>query len=501
MGEHFEGGNDETPRNPEKPAETPNPMEGLEVARKEGDAREIFAGSIMTVNTFLTPENKVDAAKVESVKAAVPSNLLEQLNQLQPGLLFDLYVKERDGMFEVDFYGNADADQHIGLSQLFRGNSKKTPMALESIRTIKILEADGQEHRAEQTGVRGNFYETVGSHRVYQEIHQGYRFAVLTTDEQYKEKLEQKNATAKTFYEKLVTQKDYFKDTSWSELSGSHLTWNEETGGYVYDQAPRLESMTQYVIREAVYQDVDPQLAMSVVKASLTGPAPDDFETKLQWTLRGLKEYESHYGAEHGGNNGKDAEGAYTAEFLAGLMEFPVALDLPEVQSFFTAYGTLVGKVITVPTSFQEHSHDEQWKEIETAQGEGIRALVPYANRISSHYGFRKRPKTKSGWGSSQHKGIDISAPSGSPIRAYAKGKVTAVVQGHDTAGNYIEIQHPNGLSTRYLHCDTTGVKKGQSVEKGALIATVGTTGNSSGPHLHFEVRRLGIALNPERYL
>lgn len=94
-----------------------------------------------------------------------------------------------------------------------------------------------------------------------------------------------------------------------------------------------------------------------------------------------------------------------------------------------------------------------------------------------------------------------LQAPSGSPIRAYKGGIVKYVGLNHETAGNYVEIDHGKGLVTRYLHCTIVTVDKGQKINPGQEIATVGTTGNSSGPHLHFEVRKGGIARNPERYL
>lgn len=497
MGETFEEQKpDAEPKAAEKAGE--KDTAALDLAQKQGDAREEFAEQIMTIKTFLTPEHTVDRAKVEGAKDTIPANLLEQLNQLQPGLLFDLFIAEKDGVFAVDFGANTDADQYIGLSQLLRGKSKKYPEPLESIQAIDITEANGEAHETSRSGVRGNFYEKLGKRKVYQEVHSEYHFKILAKDDDYAAKVAKTDRAAEDFHAQLDSA--YAQNLPWQEFPVANLEWHD--GEYHYVETASMENVTQYLVREALYQDVDPQLALSIVKTSLGTTAPRDFESKFQWTLRAIKEYESHYSAEHNDSDGKDEDNVYTGEFLAGLMEFPLALDLPDVKAFFAQYSELAGKQVTVPENFSSHADDDhEWRTIETADGEGIRAIVPYAVRISSHFGFRKRPRTTSGWGTAEHKGIDIAAPKNSPIRAYAEGTVKNVVYGHKTAGNYIEVQHPNGLLTRYLHCNTVAVQEGQKITKGEVIAGVGSTGNSSGPHLHFEIRRLGIALNPERYL
>ena len=105
------------------------------------------------------------------------------------------------------------------------------------------------------------------------------------------------------------------------------------------------------------------------------------------------------------------------------------------------------------------------------------------------------------GWrGSRMHEGIDISASSGTPIWAAAAG--TVIWSGwRGGYGNAVVIDHGNGLATLYAHSSALLVSVGQSVEQGETVALVGTTGNSSGPHLHFEVRVNGTAVDPLNYL
>ena len=98
------------------------------------------------------------------------------------------------------------------------------------------------------------------------------------------------------------------------------------------------------------------------------------------------------------------------------------------------------------------------------------------------------------------HKGVDLSAPSGTGIVAPAAGVVRFAGRRFGT-GNLVEIDHGDGVITRYLHCRVLKVHAGQHVEAGALIATVGSTGLATGPHLHFEVLVNGTAVDPLKYL
>ena len=119
---------------------------------------------------------------------------------------------------------------------------------------------------------------------------------------------------------------------------------------------------------------------------------------------------------------------------------------------------------------------------------------VPYTRNITSYYGPR--------WGS-YHYGIDIAASgvNGQAIVASSSGTVTWAGWDNSGYGYYVVIDHGNGYSTLYGHCSAVYVSKGQSVSKGQTIAAVGSTGWSTGPHLHFEIRNGGTKLNPMNYL
>ena len=122
---------------------------------------------------------------------------------------------------------------------------------------------------------------------------------------------------------------------------------------------------------------------------------------------------------------------------------------------------------------------------------------------ITSHFGYRKYPILHVGFSSDNphfHRGLDIAAQRGEKVIAPGNGVVLAV--GHDAGmGNYIIINHGYDLKTLYAHLDQILVEKSQTVKRGESIATVGNTGRSTGPHLHYEIRISNKSVNPEHYI
>lgn len=126
-----------------------------------------------------------------------------------------------------------------------------------------------------------------------------------------------------------------------------------------------------------------------------------------------------------------------------------------------------------------------------------IPTSAPVVGPFGSGFGFRTDPFTGR---PALHTGLDFPAPVGTPIHA-AAGGVVVVREVHPAYGKLIEIDHGNGLATRYAHAHTFEVDLGALVRRGDLIATVGSTGRSTGPHLHFEVLLDGAPQNPARFL
>lgn len=134
--------------------------------------------------------------------------------------------------------------------------------------------------------------------------------------------------------------------------------------------------------------------------------------------------------------------------------------------------------------------------ELPVEKGNGVVKITctPVSGKITSKFGERSSIR------SSAHTGLDIAAPAGTPIKACNSGTVTFA----GTKGSYgklVKISHGDGVETWYAHCSSINVTVGQSVSAGEVIAGVGSTGNSTGNHLHLEIRVNGTAVNPQNYV
>ena len=137
----------------------------------------------------------------------------------------------------------------------------------------------------------------------------------------------------------------------------------------------------------------------------------------------------------------------------------------------------------------------EKQKEIEEHSVQGVYLEVtPVSGIITSRFGNRESIRT------SGHTGLDIAAPYGTPIKAAADGEVTFA--GYSGGYGYVvKMDNGNGVETYYGHCSSLYVSTGDTVEAGDTIAAVGSTGNSTGNHLHFEIRVDGEVVNPQNYI
>lgn len=131
------------------------------------------------------------------------------------------------------------------------------------------------------------------------------------------------------------------------------------------------------------------------------------------------------------------------------------------------------------------------------AQQEGESMLWPVTGTVTSGFGERRNPM---GAGDDFHPGLDIAADAGTPIAAAAAGRVISA--GPDGGyGNLIVVDNGNGVTTRYGHCSQIFARVGESVAAGETIGAVGSTGHSTGPHLHFEVRVADKPVDPQPFL
>lgn len=150
-----------------------------------------------------------------------------------------------------------------------------------------------------------------------------------------------------------------------------------------------------------------------------------------------------------------------------------------------------------LPVKEKEMSQLKEGVEEYQRELEATPSIWPAEGRVSSRFGPRTSPVS----GRREfHKGLDIAAPRGQPVYAAAKGVVeTATYRGG--FGNVVIIEHGYGYRTLYAHLSRFKVEAGDEVEKGDVIGGIGSTGFSTGPHLHYEVHKNGVAEDPEKYL
>ncbi len=143
------------------------------------------------------------------------------------------------------------------------------------------------------------------------------------------------------------------------------------------------------------------------------------------------------------------------------------------------------------PAPVHDHLEVEDAPKAVAALAKGV------VNRLTSGFGVRANPL---GAGAETHPGVDLGATAGTPIKAVRDG-VVRFSGARGGYGNVVILDHGDGTETRYAHCARLDVAEGAVVKAGAPIATVGSTGRSTGPHLHFEVRRNGAAIDPSSWL
>ena len=171
-------------------------------------------------------------------------------------------------------------------------------------------------------------------------------------------------------------------------------------------------------------------------------------------------------------------------------------LNLTVNEKYTSNYEQINTDTLEVASSVVEAAATELKEENEAlAVVNGIKlSVLPVTGRISSRYGESSSIR------SSRHTGLDIACTEGTSIKAISSGTVTFAAY-NGSYGNLVKVDHGNGVETWYGHCSKIYAKVGQTVNSGDLIAAVGSTGNSTGPHLHFEIRINGVTVNPQNYV
>lgn len=125
------------------------------------------------------------------------------------------------------------------------------------------------------------------------------------------------------------------------------------------------------------------------------------------------------------------------------------------------------------------------------------KTVTPLVGRMTSEFGWREHPIEG---GEKFHCGVDLKADTGTPVLAFASGTVDYIGES-DIYGQYLQLRHSNGVTSFYAHCSKLCVQQGQKVAAGEKVAESGATGEVTGPHLHFEMKKDGVRLNPAYYI
>lgn len=181
-----------------------------------------------------------------------------------------------------------------------------------------------------------------------------------------------------------------------------------------------------------------------------------------------------------------------TADGRGGVLISTQALTVEQMQATLDALEAHTGQRVDLLTVIESRLFENKIKKMMIPTQKPV-----LSGDVGSAFGWRRDPLNGS---SALHTGLDFPASPGTPIHA-AAGGVVVTQEYHPAYGNMVEVDHGNDLITRYAHASIVMVKKGDLIKRGQKIAEVGTTGRSTGPHLHFEVLVQGVPQDPQKFL
>lgn len=288
------------------------------------------------------------------------------------------------------------------------------------------------------------------------------------------------------------------------------VSLNGEVIGYTKDKSQLQSRINEYVQKEGdnvafIQIDNMPEYNLCLLKKNID---TNDDEIYEKVTNQGITYYR-YYALLNDGEEKYYFTNFNDAEMVVNQLKDKDSANV-EKLTVIEKYATENATYADIDTAVSELYEKKVVKVVQTAKRSGtigvsgmnntnnvvnigITLVKPVTGTITSRFGWRSRDN---------HKGLDIGAAHGTPIYAAASGTVTLAQTGYGGGyGNHIIISHGNGVQTLYGHCSSLCVSQGATVKQGQLIGRVGSTGQSTGNHLHFEVRVNGVAQNPQNYV
>ena len=284
------------------------------------------------------------------------------------------------------------------------------------------------------------------------------------------------------------------------------VTFKGEHVGYVESKSSLQEKINNYMKvgdgELVAFVDIEeqPQYSMCMLKKDILTNEDEILEKVIETGVTYYKYYAVTEGDEEKFyvTTKEDAESAIeqlkekksTNKDKLGIVQ-KYETELKEFASVDKIVSELYVKPVVVVAKTPTYSSTAGVNLSDAKVSLGMSLTTPVYGIITSRFGYRTR---------GLHTGVDVGTQTGTTIVAAAGGVVTTASYSGGY-GNLVVISHGNGVQTFYAHCNTILVSVGDEVSQGQAIATVGSTGNSTGPHLHLEIRKNGVSQNPQNYL
>ena len=317
-------------------------------------------------------------------------------------------------------------------------------------------------------------------------------------------KIETTNAQIEAYGQLIADTQDELEDAeeelrALSEAHRERVRVMEEEGNLTYWQVIfRANSITDLLDRINMMEEINASDRRRIEQMRIAADIVTATQMNLETEMSALEQTRAQLAADEAALEEKRTESdGLLYELEKRSEEFEILIAESEVLQ-----EELMQEIAQKEAELKEAKYDENLKRL-ALQGENPPSnatwITPTTNwKLTSPFGMRLHPVLKY---NRMHNGIDMAAPQGTPVYATRAGKVTKTAYQAGGAGNYVSINHLDGFSSIYMHMTHYVVKKDQTVSAGQIIGYVGSTGISTGPHLHFGISYAGTYVNPLAYI